>query len=183
VSQDPTQPAAPAPRRPATQLEEGLAAFAARQLEAAHHAFERAHRLAPRDAGAMSWYGVTLVLVEKNINLGMSLCDQAVRHRPDPEHLLNQARVHLALRQRERAVRSVERGLELWPEHPALLAARLQLGTRRPAVLPFIARANPVNRFLGRLRHRWQRRHAPVGELSPVALGTTGGPPVPPSEG
>jgi tetratricopeptide (TPR) repeat protein len=181
VSQAPTPPAAPAGT--ARPLDEGVAAFSARQLEAAHHAFERAHRRDPRDPRAMSWYGVTLVLVEKNINLGMSLCDQAVRSRPDPELYLNQARVHLALRQRERAVRAVERGLELFPGQPALLAARAVMGTRLPPVLPFIARANPVNRFLGRLRHRWQQRCGPAGELSPVALGSTGAPPSEPPPG
>jgi tetratricopeptide (TPR) repeat protein len=180
VSAPPTRPPPPAPGEAALALEEGLTAFAARELEVAHRAFERAHRRDSRDLRAMSWYGVTLVLVERNIALGMSLCDQAVRAALDPELLLNQARVHLALRQRERAVKSVERGLDLWPEHVALLAARQAMGTRRPPVLPFLARANPLNRMLGRLRHRWQRRHGPPAELSPLALGTTAGWPNPP---
>jgi hypothetical protein len=120
----------------------------------------------------MSWYGVTLVLVERNSNLGVVLCDQALRATgPDPELLLNQARVHLALKQRERAVRSVLRGLELWPGDRRLAAARDALGTRRPAVIGFLSRNNPLNRVLGRLRYRWQRRKAPTYELSPVALG------------
>jgi len=184
VTRDQGQPGVPAPAAggPASPLDEGLAAFAARQLEVAHHAFERAHRRDTRDPRAMSWYGVTLVLVERNINLGTSLCDQAVRARVDPELLLNQARVALALRQRERAVRAVERGLELWPEHPGLRQAREVMGSRRQAVLPFLARANPVNRLLGRLRHRWQHRRSPPGELSPVALGGLGEPPAPPPE-
>jgi hypothetical protein len=123
---------------------------------------------------------VTLVLVERNINLGVSLCDEALRGRLDPELLLNQARVHLALRQRERAVRAIGRGLELWPDHPALRAARSAMGTRRMPALPFLARGNPLNRFLGRLRHRWERRHSPPGDLSPVALGSPEAGPPPP---
>jgi tetratricopeptide (TPR) repeat protein len=153
-------------------LDGGLAAFEARELETAHRAFERAHRRDPRDPRAMSWYGVTLVLVERNINLGISLCDQALRGGANPELLLNQARVALALRQRERAVRAISRGLEQWPEHPALRAARDTMGTRRAPVLPFLARSNPLNRLLGRLRHRWERRHSPPYDLSPLALGT-----------
>jgi Flp pilus assembly protein TadD len=152
--------------------EEGQAAYAARDLPGAHAAFERAHRRDPRDPVFMSWYGLTLVLVEKNSNLGVSLVDQALRVvGPSPELLLNSARVHLALNQRERAVRAVSRGLELWPEDPRLLVARTSMGTRSAPVLPFLSRGNPLNRLLGRLRHRWVRRNGPVFELSPVTLG------------
>ncbi len=99
---------------------EGVAAFVARDLAAAHAAFERAH---------------------------------------------------LALNQREWAVRAIGRGLELWPEDPRLLAAREAMGTRRAPVIPFLARSNPLNRVLGQLRHRWPQRNGPAHELSPVTLG------------
>ncbi len=159
--------------------EEGLAAFAARDLPGAHAAFERAHRRDPREPSYMSWYGLTLVLVERNSNLGVSLVDQALRAAgPTPELLINSARVHLALNQRERAVRAVVRGLELWPDDRRFKVARDAMGIRRPPVIPFLSRGNPLNRVLGRLRHRWSRRHVPAYELSPVALGV-----VPPAEG
>lgn len=161
-------------------FEEGRAAFAARDLAGAHAAFERAHRKAPRDPRFMSWYGLTLVLVERNSNLGITLCGEALRAGPDPELLLNQARAHVALNQRERAIRAIGRGLELWPDHPGLAAARDALGTRRTPVVPFLSRDNPLNRLLGRLRHRWGRRGSPAYELSPVALGVP--PPAPPGE-
>lgn len=158
--------AAPSP------LAQGIAAFHARDLSGAHAIFEREHRRDPRDPRAMSWYGVTLVLVEHNSNLGVTLCDQALRITgPEPDLLLNQARAHLALNQRERAVRAVLRGLELWPGDPSLIAARDAIGIRRPPVLSFLRRSNPINRVLGRLRHRWSRRHTPRYELSPIALG------------
>jgi tetratricopeptide (TPR) repeat protein len=152
--------------------EEGRLLFLARDLPGAHVAFERAHRRDPRDPRYMSWYGVTLVLVEKNSNLGVLLCDQALRATgPDPDLLLNQARVHLALNQRDRAVRAVTRGLELWPDDRRLKAARDLLGTRREPVLRFVSRDNLLNRLLGRIRHRWAFRHGPAPELSPAALG------------
>jgi Flp pilus assembly protein TadD len=152
--------------------EEGRAAFTARDVPGAHHAFERAHRKDPRDPRFMSWYGVTLVLVERNSNLGIMLCDQAVRVAgPEPELLLNQARVHLSLKQRERAVRAIVRGLELFPDDARLVAARDAMGIRRPPVLPFLSRKNPLNRVLGKIRHRWNQRGAPPYERSPVALG------------
>ncbi len=151
--------------------EEGLAAFAARDVAGAHFAFERAHRRDPRDPIYMSWYGLTLVMVERNSNLGVSLLDQALRGGPSPELLLNSARAHLALNQRERAVRAISRGLELFPDDPRLAAAKAALGWRARPVLPFLSRNNPLNRVLGRLRHRWQGRGRPRHELTPVALG------------
>lgn len=167
----PVPPAADELRAAQAFLEAGLAAFQARDLTAAHLAFERAHRKDPRQPRAMSWYGVTLVLVERNSALGLSLCDQALRPGPEPELLLNLARVHLALNSRERAVKAVGRGLQAFPDHPGLQAAQAALGSRRAPVLPLLGRGNPLNRLLGRLRHRWGRRHAPAYELSPVALG------------
>lgn len=159
-------------------LDEGKAAFAARDAGAAHHAFERAHRRDPRDPRAMSWYGLTLVLVERNSNLGVTLCDQALRAAgPDPELLLNQARIHLALNQRERAVRAVLRGLELWPRDARFAAARDAIGIRRPPVLGFLSRKNPLNRVLGQIRHRWLGRRMPAYELSPLTLGVPLGAP------
>ncbi len=153
-------------------FEAGRAAFAARDLAAAHQAFERAHRKDPREPRFMSWYGVTLVLVEKNSVLGVELCDQALRLvGPDPELLLNLARVHLALNQRERAVKAVLRGLELFPGDARLVAARDGIGIRRPPVISFLSRNNPLNRVLGRLRHRWSQRNVPRYERSPIALG------------
>lgn len=161
-------------------FEEGQRAFQARELEAAHAAFARAYRKDGRDPRFMSWHGVTLVLVEKNSNLGVQLCDQALRAAgPEPELLLNLARVHLALRQRDRVAAVVARGLERWPQDPGLLAAQAALGSRRRPVLPFLAREHPWNRALGRLRHRlWGS--GPAYELSPVALGTP--PPGDPAE-
>jgi tetratricopeptide (TPR) repeat protein len=157
--------------------EEGRAAFLARDPSAAHVAFERAHRRDPRDPRYMSWYGLTLVLVERNWNLGVVLCDEALRSAgPDPELLLNQARAHLALNQRVRAVQAIERGLQTWPDHAGLVAARDALGLRRPPVISFLSRNNPLNVLLGRIRHRWSQRSVPNYELSPLALGIPAAP-------
>jgi hypothetical protein len=120
----------------------------------------------------MSWYGVTLVLVERNSNLGILYCDQALRLvGTDPELFLNQARAHLALGQRERAVKAVSRGLAIAPDDPALRAAQSAMGWRRRPVLPFLSRSNFLNRWLGRIRHKWSRVMHPVPAASPMTLG------------
>lgn len=160
------------PVTPLDALEEGKRRFFDRDLEGAHSAFERAWRRANADPRVMSWYGVTLVMVERNSNLGVSYCDEALRAAgPDVELYLNQARAHLALGQRERAVRALHRGLEQFPAHPVLLAAKELMGWRRRPVIPFLSRSNPINRWLGKLRYRWAKRSLPPVELSPVTLG------------
>ncbi len=162
-----------APTEEAAALEDGLRRFLARDVAGAHAAFERAHRKAGADPRAMSWYGVTLVLVERNSNLGVLYCDQALRAEgPTPELLLNQARVALALGQRDRAVKAIERGLERWPDDEGLKLAKEAVGFRSRPVMPLLPRGNPLNKWLGKLRHRWRQRGAatPV-ELSPLTLG------------
>jgi tetratricopeptide (TPR) repeat protein len=163
--------------RPAS-FEEGLASFRAGDAVGAHGLFELAHRRAPGDPRIMSWYGLTLVLVERNSNLGVLYCDQALRlSGPEPELLLNQARAHLALGQRDRAVRAIQRGLAAAPLDAALLAAQDSMGWRRRPVFPCLGRRNLLNRWLGRLRHDWSRRMHPVAVATPMTLGLIPAPP------
>ena len=77
----------------------------------------------------------------------------------------------LFLGHRQRAVRAVTRGLEVAPEDPALRAALESMGWRRRPVLPFLSRHNPLNVWLGKVRHRWQGRARPHGPPAPATLG------------
>ncbi|HTT72121.1 MAG TPA: hypothetical protein VMG32_12935 [Anaeromyxobacteraceae bacterium] len=153
-------------------FEEGLLHYRRGDAVEAHACFERAHRRAPADPRFMSYYGLTLVLVERNSSLGIVFCDQALRTSgPEPELLLNQARAHLALGQRDYAVKTIARGLAAWPLDPSLKLAQACMGWRRQAVIPFLPRSNFLNRWLGKLRHRFSRRLHPVPEFTPMTLG------------
>lgn len=152
-------------------LEEGVRRFEEGDALGAHALFAQAHRRAHGDPRVMSWYGLTLVLVERNSNLGVTLGDQAARLAGlEPELVLNQARAHLALGQRERVLRTLQRGLEAAPGHPALQAALQALGRRRRPVIPFLPRGSALNVWLGRLRHRIVGA-ASSGPVTPMALG------------
>jgi Flp pilus assembly protein TadD len=148
-------------------LEEGMRRFREGDPEGAHEKFGQAYRRAPSDPRIQSWYGLTLVLVEKNSNLGEVLVDEAVRNtHPDPELVINQSHVAMALGQRVRAVRALERGLALHPGQPELVAARQALGRRQRVVLPFLSRRNWLNRLLGRIHHGWRSRRGTPGDPS-----------------
>jgi len=54
------------PPEAAAALEEGMRRFREGDPEGAHEKFGQAHRRAPSDPRIQSWYGLTLVLVEKN---------------------------------------------------------------------------------------------------------------------
>lgn len=138
-------------------LEEGHASFAAGSLDDAHGRFGQAHRRRPSDPRCQSWYGLTLILVEKNSNLGVRYCEEAVYRgggAEDPDCWLNLGRAFLALGYRDRAVRAFEKGLEFNGDHEGLRLEMEKMGRRRKPVLAFLDRGNPLNRVLGRLRHK-----------------------------
>jgi tetratricopeptide (TPR) repeat protein len=160
-----------APGQAREALEEGRRRFLEEDLLGAHACFADAYKRAPQLPPVASWYGLTLVLVERNSNLGVALCDQALRLAgPEPDLILNLARAHLALGQRDRAVRAVQRGLAAWPEDASLRSAQAELGKRQRPVIPFLPRDNPLNRMLGRMRHRG-RGGAGRGPVTPSSLG------------
>ena len=67
----------------------------------------------------------------------------------NPDLFHNLARVHLRMGRRDRAYPVLLRGLQLHPEHQAILGDLRALGVRRRPFLPFLSRGNPVNRFFG----------------------------------
>ncbi len=137
-------------------LREGAEAYASGRLEDAHQKLGTAHRRRASDPRCLSWYGLTLIRVEKNNNLGVRYCEEAVRGPggDDPLCWLNLARACLALGYRDRALKALTRGLEIAPEDARLREEIDLFGRRRRPVLGFLDRRNPINRLLGRWRHR-----------------------------
>ncbi len=136
-------------------LADGDAAFLRGDLAAAHAAYAAAHRHDANEPAALSRYGLTLTLVARDELKGQAFCEEAVRRGEDGgDALWRLARVYLATYQKERGVRAVLRGLDVAPDHEGLRELLLTLGVRRPPVLPFLRRGNPLNVYLGKLRHR-----------------------------
>jgi len=80
---------------------------------------------------------------------GLDLCLTAVGHEQDnPEHLFYLHKIHLLAGRDEEALQALRQGMALGgtPEIERLLEI---LGTRRPPVLPFLRRENPLNKYLG----------------------------------
>jgi tetratricopeptide (TPR) repeat protein len=110
-----------------------------------------------------SYLGYGIALRQQRIQEGLKLCQHAVRLEfYQAENYLNLARTQLLAGRRRAAVRAVLEGLRIEPDNPQLLELQRDLGVRRRPVLPFLARDNPFNSLLGRLRHLLRpQRHPP----------------------
>ena len=67
---------------------------------------------------------------------------------------LNLAEVYAAAGRRESAIFTLDRAVENFGPNSRLLKARSRVEKRRSPMLPFLERTNPLNKSLGRLRHR-----------------------------
>jgi len=106
-------------------------------------------------AAFYSYLGYGIVRFEGKRREGIRLCQHAVKlefYRG--EHYFNLARTYLEADNRAAAVRAVAEGMAVEPENQRLRWLADELGFRRPPVIPFLSRANPLNVLLGRLRHR-----------------------------
>ncbi|UCF66673.1 MAG: hypothetical protein JSV80_12885 [Acidobacteriota bacterium] len=152
-----------------TTLDRALGAYRAGRPKEALALAEAAWRMtedipgAPPHAAVVSaWYGYLVGTVGSRWRDGVELCRSATRiafWEPRVYELL--ARLEIEGEMRHRALASVQRGLALSPDDPELLQLRRWLGLRRTPVIWFLDRSHPINRWLGRLRHR-----ASNGDLS-----------------
>jgi tetratricopeptide (TPR) repeat protein len=109
---------------------------------------------APKDAGALSYFGLCLALVKKQFKPAIELCRRAADLEfYNGDHYANLARVYLAAGNRKKAVETAEQGLKLIPEHEYLTEVRQSLGFRAKPAVPFLERTNPINVSLGQARH------------------------------
>ncbi len=101
-----------------------------------------------------SYLGYGIALRQGRIQEGIRLCQHAVKLEfYQAENYLNLARTQMLANHRRAAVRAVSDGLKVEPDNRNLLELRREMGERRRPVLPFLARSNPLNSLLGRLRH------------------------------
>ena len=109
-----------------------------------------------------SYLGYGIALRQKRVQEGLKLCRHAVKVQfYEPENYVNLTRTLLLAGERPAAVRAVIDGLKVDRNNEQLLALHRELGIRQLPVLPFLSRSNPLNQFLGRVRHSWQSSREP----------------------
>ena len=103
----------------------------------------------------MSYLGVVLARSEQKWGEAERLCDSAVRMKRNQAQLyLNLAEVYATAGRKDDAVETLQAGLKYARRDVRLNLAINRLVERRPPVFSFLSRRHPLNRQIGRLRHR-----------------------------
>jgi predicted Zn-dependent protease len=122
--------------------------------EALQHA-RRALGVAPKNPFYLSYTGLLAALAEKRYADAETLCREAVGMKHNHAQLyLNLADVYIQAGRTAEAIATLEKGLVSAGRDFRIRRALEKLGVRRDPVFAFLHRSHPLNRGLGRLRHR-----------------------------
>lgn len=130
------------------EFEQAREALAARHTLAALAHLEKALKL--RDNP--SWYsylGYCIAKQRGQIKKGIDLCLISLElEREEPVHYLNLGKIHFLSGNKSEAIRIFREGMSRGG-HEEIKKILDEIGVRKPPVITFLPRNNPVNRFLG----------------------------------
>jgi tetratricopeptide (TPR) repeat protein len=122
-------------------------------------AIERQRSVSRPQMRYVSYYGLALAKANGLTPEALQTCERAARLDAfDPDLQLNLGKMYLMAGRTSRALGAFARGLRLAPHHDALRAALAEIDRRGRPVLPFLQRSHPMNRWLGKLKHRMPGR-------------------------
>jgi Flp pilus assembly protein TadD len=127
--------------------------------EALQHA-RRALGIAPKNPFYLSYTGLLAALAERRYADAETLCREALGMKVNHAQLyLNLAEVYQQAGRTGEAIDTLEKGLVSAGRDFRIRRALERIGVRRAPVLTFLHRSHPMNRTLGRLRHRMTGPH------------------------
>jgi tetratricopeptide (TPR) repeat protein len=101
----------------------------------------------------LSQYGLCLATMGQNRHQGVRFCREAVTlERYNPDVHCNLGKVLMVAGRRKDAYTALVRGLKIQSDHRGIITTLKEMGLRRRPPIPFLARSNPLNVYLGRLR-------------------------------
>ena len=110
--------------------------------------------LSSKTATGLSYFGLSLALVQRKFKPAIDLCKRAIEFEfYNVDHYANLARVYVVAGNRKKAIEAIDEGLKAHPDDEALLEVRRQLGVRSRPPVPFLDRSHPINVTLGQARH------------------------------
>jgi Flp pilus assembly protein TadD len=137
------------------EFKQGLALLRDNFADKALTHMQRAAQLEKNNPYYMSYLGVVLARSEAKWAEAERLCDSAVRLKRNQAQLyLNLAEVYATAGRRDDAVETLQAGLKYARRDVRLNLAINRLGQRRPPVFSFLSRRHPLNRQVGKIRHR-----------------------------
>lgn len=129
----------------------GSEALEARNFPAAHRYLHAALEM-ERSPEHLSLYALALAQYTGNAKAAIALCQEAIKGEPkNPGHFLRLGTIYLVFGRKKEAVRIFHLGLRVG-RHPGITRMLQVLGQRQKPVFPFLARTNPLNKYLGKIR-------------------------------
>jgi tetratricopeptide (TPR) repeat protein len=118
----------------------------------------------------LSYYGCLQAVVDKKYRSGVETCNRALSLLQEqasfeedtlyPVLYLNLGRALVAAKKKQDAVDAFKTGLTYDRSHYELLKEVKALGQRKQPPVPFLDRANPINKYIGMILHKGKK--APV---------------------
>lgn len=138
-----------------TEFKQCLSRLRDGQMDTALQHARRALGIAPKNPFYLSYTGLLAALAEKRYGDAEHLCQEALGLRHNHAQLyLNLAEVYQQSGRTPEAIAVLEKGLISAGRDFRIRRALEKIGSRRDPVLAFLHRSHPLNRTLGRLRHR-----------------------------
>jgi len=129
-------------------LDKGVEAIAEGKILSALSYFEKAFHL-ENSPVISSCYAFCIARERGEIKKAISLCKEAIEKEPQNSlHYLNLGRIYLLSNQKTEAIETFREGLR-HQENQHIVDELNGLGTRKPPLIPFLKRSNPINRYLG----------------------------------
>jgi Flp pilus assembly protein TadD len=111
----------------------------------------------------LSFLGLAIARSEKKWAEATKLCETALQFKRKELQLhLNLAEVYVLSGQRESAILTLDQAKQSLGGNARLAKARSRIEKRRSPILPFLDRQNPLNKSLGKLRHRASKQSIPA---------------------
>jgi len=114
---------------------------------------ERALKLED-NPGWYSYLGYCIAKERGQVGKGVQLCLISLETDSDvPDHYLNLAKIHMVSGNKPESLRVLREGMSR-SGNAEILAVLQEFGARKSPVIPFLARSNPLNRYIGLLLSR-----------------------------
>jgi tetratricopeptide (TPR) repeat protein len=129
-------------------LQKGSEAISHGEIISALSYFERALHIEESPV-ASSYFAFCIARERGQLSQAISLCTEAIRQEPqNPVHYLNLGRIYFLAGMKLDAIKILREGLK-HEKNQQIIDELDSLGTRKPPVLFFLRRSNPLNKYLG----------------------------------
>ena len=158
-------PASPGGRevKPADYLRSVRAHLKAGKQKDAFKLLQQAAVQFPDDPLVLSYYGCMQAVVDKKYRSGVDTCKKAIvlLKRKElfeedilyPVFYLNLGRAYAAAGKKQEAIEAYHDGLQYDRGNSELNKELRGLGQRKPPIISFLDRSNPINKYIGKLLH------------------------------